>query len=338
MPSKTEKMTHVCPTCQKAFKQKGHLATHAKRKRPCKPAKPIDQIVEEKVKEVLQTILPAENLGNPVVHTAPVSAPAPVIHLDPLVKWSGGKADEIKHILKHLPPFETYVEPFVGGGSLFFYLNPEKAVINDIHPELIKLYRAIGNGHRGLLKEFMKAHPNAEEEYYRVRQLKPKDDVEAAAQFYYLRKTCFRGMLRYNSKGEFNIPYGRYKSINYSSLDDARYETLLSRTKIMNGGFKEVFEACDTPQHFIFLDPPYDSVFTDYGYCSFGKKEHEELAKLFKASKAKCMMVIGQTDFIEGLYAGYIKEKYPKQYKFKIHSGRVGDEINVHHLVIKNYD
>lgn len=334
-------MPHTCDICQKVFKQKGHLASHKKRKNPCKPAKSIEQIVELKVQEALQKIIPVvENQGNPVVSTTAPPAPAAkteTVHLEPLVKWSGGKADEIKHILKHIPDFETYVEPFVGGGSLFFYLNPQKAVINDIHPELIQLYKAIGNGHRSTIKEFMKAHPNTEDEYYRVRSMMPKDTVETAAQFYYLRKTCFRGMLRYNSQGKFNIPFGRYKTINYSNLDNTKYETLLSRSTIMNGGFKEVFEACNTPQHFIFLDPPYDSVFTDYGYCSFGKKEHEELAKLFKASKAKCLMVIGQTEYIEKLYDGYIKEKYPKQYKFKIHSGRVGDEINVNHLVIKNY-
>jgi DNA adenine methylase len=272
----------------------------------------------------------------------PISTSVPVVevqeqHLHPLVKWSGGKSDEIQHILKHIPPFTTYVEPFVGGGALFFYLNPQQAVINDIHPDLISLYRAIGAGKRQELKTFMEAHPNTEQEYYVVRGLTPATPEERAAQFYYLRKTCFRGMLRYNSQGKFNIPYGKYKTINYTDLDNPAYETLLQRTTIMNGSFKDVFAQCNTPDHFIFLDPPYDSTFTDYGYCSFGKKEQEELAKCFKESRAKCLMVIGETDYITQLYDGYIKEKYPKQYKFKIHSGRVGDEINVNHLVIRNY-
>ena len=259
------------------------------------------------------------------------------IHLSPLIKWSGGKCDEIKHILPHIPPFETYVEPFVGGGALFFYLNPSRAVINDIHPELIKFYKAIGGGARLLLKQFMVDNANTEADYYKVRDIIPANDTEAAAQFYYLRKTCFRGMLRYNSSGKFNIPYGKYKTINYSDLDNTAYEHLLQRTTIYNGSFKEVFERCNSPDHFIFLDPPYDSKFTDYGYCSFGKKEHEELATLFKASKSKCLMVIGETEFIKKLYEGYIVGCYPKKYKFKIHSGRVGEEINVNHIVICNY-
>ena len=257
--------------------------------------------------------------------------------LSPIVKWSGGKSDEIKNILKHIPEHKVYVEPFVGGGALFFHLNPENAFINDIHPELIALYKTIGEGNVQTIKEFMDAHPNEEDEYYRVRAIDAEDDIEKACQFYYLRKTCFRGMLRYNKHGKFNIPYGKYKTINYSDLDNPEYETLLRRTTITNDHFRDVFEACNTQDHFIFLDPPYDSEFKDYGYCSFGKEEHEELAKLFKTTRAKCLMVIGETEFISKLYEGYIVEKYPKKYKFKIHSGRVGDEIDVNHLVIRNY-
>jgi DNA adenine methylase len=278
----------------------------------------------------------------PPVQTATVTSfakyvPSAAQHLSPLVKWSGGKAEEIKQILPFMPTHETYVEPFIGGGALYFYLNPHKAVINDIHPELVKLYRAIATGRRLDMKAFMTAHPNTEEEYYKVRSMPITSDFDAACQFYYLRKTCFRGMLRYNASGKFNIPYGKYKTINFSDLDGTGHEALLTRTTIMSGSFKEVFAACDTPEHFIFLDPPYDSKFTDYGYCSFGRKEQEELAALFKKSKAKCMIVIGETDYIKNLYAGYIVHRYPKNYKFKIHSGRVGEEINVNHIVICNY-
>ncbi len=87
----------------------------------------------------------------------------------------------------------------------------------------------------------------------------------------------------------------------------------------------------------MFLDPPYDSKFTDYGYCIFGKEEHNKLAVCFKKTSIKCLMIIGKTLFIEELYKDYIVDEYDKQYRFKLHSGRVGDEINVKHLVIKNY-
>jgi DNA adenine methylase len=87
----------------------------------------------------------------------------------------------------------------------------------------------------------------------------------------------------------------------------------------------------------MFLDPPYDSEFTDYGYCKFGKDEHRKLAKCFKETKIQCLMVIGKTDFIVELYKDYIVAEYPKKYRFKLHSGRIGDNINTNHLIIKNY-
>ena len=87
----------------------------------------------------------------------------------------------------------------------------------------------------------------------------------------------------------------------------------------------------------MFLDPPYDSQFTDYGYCQFDKTDHTRLAELFKGTKIRCLMIVGKTSFIESLYQGYIVEEYEKNYRFKIHSGRVGNEINTKHLVISNY-
>jgi DNA adenine methylase len=98
-----------------------------------------------------------------------------------------------------------------------------------------------------------------------------------------------------------------------------------------------VFDTYDDPNNFVFLDPPYDSVFTDYGYCSFGKDEHIKLANCFKTTKNKCLMIIGDTPFIRDLYDGFIADEYDKKYRFKLHSGRIGDEINTKHLVIKNF-
>jgi DNA adenine methylase len=87
----------------------------------------------------------------------------------------------------------------------------------------------------------------------------------------------------------------------------------------------------------MFLDPPYDSEFTDYGYCQFGKKEQEELAILFKNTKIKCLMIIGKTKFIQDLYKDYIIDEYDKKYKFKLYDNRIGNEINIKHLIIKNF-
>lgn len=144
-------------------------------------------------------------------------------------------------------------------------------------------------------------------------------------------------MLRYNKKGKFNIPFGRYKTYNYENLKNTNYEDLLKRTEIFNKSFEHIFNNYNDSNNFMFLDPPYDSEFTDYGYCQFGKDEQHKLAKCFKETKIKCLMIIGKTPFIQDLYKDYIVGEYDKNYRFKLHSGRVGKEINTKHLIIKNY-
>jgi DNA adenine methylase len=155
--------------------------------------------------------------------------------LSPLVKWSGGKKDEIKQFIKYIPKkYDIYLEPFIGGGALYFHLYPNKAVINDVHKELIDFYTSIKKGYSNDIYEFMCQNPNEEEIYYKVRSYKPNTILENAQRFYYLRKTCFRGMLRYNNKGEFNIPYGRYKNFNFEDIKNENYEKLLKKTEIYN--------------------------------------------------------------------------------------------------------
>jgi DNA adenine methylase len=260
-------------------------------------------------------------------------------HLKPLIKWSGGKSEEIKQFEKYIPDsYNYYLEPFVGGGSVYFYINPHKAVINDIHSELTDFYEMIGNGKADEIYEFMVNNPNEETTYYKIRdEMIIKDKLDNAKRFYYQRKTCFRGMLRYNKNGKFNIPFGKYKTINYDELKNKDYELLLNRTEILNKDFEFIFENYNDENNFMFLDPPYDSEFTDYGYCEFGKKEQEKLALLFKTTKIKCLMIIGKTKYIEDLYKDYIVDEYDKKYKFKLYDNRIGNEINTKHLIIKNY-
>lgn len=259
--------------------------------------------------------------------------------LKPIIKWSGGKMDEIKMFDKYFPEnYNIYIEPFIGGGAVYFHLNPSKAVISDVHTELIDLYKCIGDGKAKDIYEFMENSPNDEATYYNIRDaMVMNDPLDIAKRFYYQRKTCFRGMLRYNKDKKFNIPFGRYKTINYTELLNKDYETLLNRTEIYNERFEVIFEKYDDEANFMFLDPPYDSEFTDYGYCQFGKEEQYKLASLFKTTKIKCLMIIGKTKFIEELYCGYIVAEYDKKYKFKLYNNRIGDEINTKHLIIKNY-
>lgn len=259
--------------------------------------------------------------------------------LKPMVKWSGGKGDEIPKFINYIPTdYDTYLEPFIGGGAVYFHLNPNKAVITDVHTELIDFYKAIKNKKSNDIYRFMEEHPNDEETYYSVRDnMVINNYLDNAKRFFYLRKTCYRGMLRYNSSGKFNIPYGRYKTFNFEILKNKKYEDLLQNTIVDCKDFSYVFENYNNSNNFMFLDPPYDSEFTNYGYCSFGKDEHKILADQFKNTSIKCLMIIGKTPFISELYNDYIVDEYDKKYRFKLHSNRIGDEINTKHLIIKNY-
>ncbi len=264
--------------------------------------------------------------------------------LKPLVKWSGGKRDEIDDILRHMPEmYSTYAEPFAGGASLLFHLNPSddiKTVISDTHPDLVNLYRQVSLGKTDEIKRILNSYELTEEGYYHVRDdICPETDVEKAAQFYYLRKTCYRGMLRYNSKGKFNIPWGRYKSVHWEELDNPSYTDLLSRTEIIENDFSEVFDRYQSEDTFIFLDPPYDTPFSSYGPAGkFDQDDHKRLFECFKTTPAMCLMIISETPFIKELYKDYIVDEYEKKYRFRIHSSRVkSDDINKKHLVIRNY-
>ena len=326
---------YICNICSKKFSQKLLYITHLKQQTHCQNNKNDDIDVSE-----LKNY--CKNHGIKCISglkKQDIIDKINNISLSPIIKWSGGKKDEIKKFINYIPKtYDTYLEPFIGGGAVYFHINPQKAVINDVHTELIDFYQSIKKGYRNEIYKFMKEHPNKEEIYYKVRSYKPSTQLENAQRFYYLRKTCFRGMLRYNNKGEFNIPYGRYKKYNFEDIKNIEYEKLLKNTKVLNEDFENIFNDYNSDNNFMFLDPPYDSEFTDYGYCSFGKEEHKKLAKYFKETSIKCLMIIAKTKFISELYDGYIVDEYDKNYRFKLHSERVGNEINKKHLIIMNYN
>jgi DNA adenine methylase len=270
--------------------------------------------------------------------------------MKPLCKWSGGKRDEIKKFKKYYPKnFKRYIEPFAGGAATFFELNfGGENVINDIHPELVNFYRQINLGNANAIYDIVSSWGQGELDYYYVRGggkkipkgnpvFVPTSDIERAAQFIYLRKSCFRGMIRYNSKGGFNVPWGKYKSLNFDDLLNPEYTNLLVRTRVMEGDYKVIFDEYDNEENFCFIDQPYDSVFNDYGTDNFTRQNQIELFEKFSTTKNKCLMIVGGSEFIRELYSDYIVDEYPKKYSFKIYGGRIGDEINLNHLVISNF-
>ncbi len=154
--------------------------------------------------------------------------------------------------------------------------------------------------------------------------------------YYFINKTAYSGMIRYNSKGQFNVPYGRYKNFNTSLLTD-NHCTLLSNTEIYNFSYESIFEMANSDD-FIFLDPPYDCVFSDYGNQEmkdgFGEDRHRKLAQDFKKLKCKALMVIGKTALTEELYGDMIIDEYEKSYAVNIRN-RFKSESK--HIVVANY-
>lgn len=283
--------------------------------------------------------------------------------MKPIIKYRGGKSKEIQNFIQYIPnDYDRYVEPFAGGAALYFYIEPNIALINDINPRLIDFYLAVRNNYEQLRQELtfleqtyrtnqakyeqLKAKADnsqyVENEnealYYRLRDMY-NDKIEKtyldATLYYFINKTAYSGMLRFNAKGEYNVPFGRYKNFNTQIVSEEHHE-LLGRTEITNVDYSEVFNRC-TPNDFIFLDPPYDCIFTDYGNIeqdSFAEDDHRRLAQDFRNLATRALMVIGKTPLTEQLYRPFVRAEYSKQYAVNIRNRFKSESI---HLIVTNY-
>lgn len=256
--------------------------------------------------------------------------------MKPIYKWPGGKNKEINNIEKYFPEkFSIYIEPFFGGGAIYFYLNFNNNIINDLNNELTLFLNLMKNGKREEIYNRLKDYKNEENFYYYVRNgFEVKDEIDIATRFFYLRKTCFRGLVRYNKSGKFNVPFGNYKRFTFEELLNDDYLSILKNTKILNKDFSLIFNEFDNEDYFYFLDPPYHNTFSEYNSVGFDKKAHIILSELFKKSKSKCLMVIGETDFIIDLYKDYIVDKYSKKYSITNFKKEIPNSF---HLIIKNF-
>ncbi len=243
----------------------------------------------------------------------------------PFVKWVGGKRQIIEKIKEHVPKeFNTYFEPFVGGGAVLFELVPEKAVINDYNSELINVYNLLASKKLNYLYKQLKTHEsnNSEEYYYAIRGMdRDKEtfdklkDYERAARTIYLNKACFNGLYRVNSKNQFNVPFNKRKKVNTFEKDnlEAIHEYLtINNITILNGDFEDSVEEAEKGD-FVYFDPPYDNLkddsFTSYTDKGFGKDEQVRLFNCYKRldeKGVKVMLSNHNTPFINELYKDYI--------------------------------
>lgn len=284
--------------------------------------------------------------------------------MKPIIKYRGGKSKEISSFIQFVPmDYDRYVEPFLGGAALYFYLEPHSALINDINSKLIDFYISVRNNFETIRNELtsleliyttnqieyetLKVRDTSshyienknESLYYLLRDMfngKVEKKYSDASLYYFINKTSYSGMLRFNSKGEFNVPFGRYKHFNTKFVSKAHSE-LLNTAVITNTDYSKVFDKC-TANDFIFLDPPYDCIFTDYGNIEqndFTEDDHVRLAQDFRNLPSRTLMVIGKTPLTEELYRPFIKTEYEKKYAVNIRN-RFKSEST--HLIITNFN
>ena len=210
----------------------------------------------------------------------------------PVLKWAGGKRQLLPSIEPFIPKkISTYVEPFVGGGALLFHLQPKKAIINDFNKELMNVYQVIRENPDELISLLQKHQKeNSEEYYYSVRSLdrdknyNKMPELEKAARILYLNKTCYNGLFRVNSSGQFNAPYGKYK--NPAIVNDITIKAVSNyfnsvNLKLMTGDYREALKGL-RKDAFVYLDPPYMPIsssanFTGYTESGFDYSKQVEL-------------------------------------------------------------
>jgi DNA adenine methylase len=230
--------------------------------------------------------------------SAPAAAEDEDVRLGPFLKWAGGKRVLLPQIVPLVPArIDTYYEPFLGGGALFFFLAAEqplrfrRAVLGDGNAELVVCYQAIRNDVEGVIRELDK-HPYEEDHYYSVRALEPEQlsAVERAARTIYLNRTGFNGLYRVNSSGKFNVPFGRHEKL----LQVCRPELLRRVSQALRGDDVEIVSgdfgavvAGVRRGDFVYFDPPYvplsaTSKFTAYAQSGFGLADQERLAETLR--------------------------------------------------------
>ena len=367
------------------------------------------------------------------------------MYMKPLLKWPGGKSRELDQVYGLIPEYDRYLEPFFGGGAMYFQLQPDRAAINDTAKDLMEFYHMVrtqnpefrsiatcyANSFKGIL-EFGRSHvtdlldlfeflmlgedikgeltslmdswmpeilslfdqpiilnkdafrKELEESLYDklVRTVKnhqkspfPPDDLSEnlvtgltsgyylyfrqvfndwqlnriyltaghrAANFFFIRENCYGSMFRYNKNGEFNIPYGgmSYNNKDFAAKVDTLFQEKTAQqfagTQIYCRDFEEFFQQVKPDENdFMFLDPPYDTEFSEYEGEAFTKLDQARLAVALSRTKAKFLLIIKNTPFIEALYSqGFHVRRFDKQYTYNVRSR---NDRAAEHLIITNY-
>ena len=265
--------------------------------------------------------------------------PKKTLSAKPFIKWVGGKRSVLHELVKRIPHnYDTYVEPFLGGGALYFEIQPEHAYLADINFHLVITFNAVKSDVDRLIRNLKIHEGKHKKEYYlkaRKRLFTEKDPTKIAGLFIYLNKTCFNGLYRVNKAGGFNVPMGDYKNpliVDESNLYNC--SQLLSSAEVAQHDFQQLNSYKDD---FYYLDPPYHESYSQYDGSGFGDEKHRQLALFAKEIDNKggyFMLSNSDTPFVRELYKGYNIDviKASRTVSCKAHQRGKENE-----LIIRNY-
>ena len=267
----------------------------------------------------------------------------------PIVKWVGGKRQLMFELIKNMPKsYNRYFEPFIGGGALFFELQPEQAYISDMNEELINLYSVVQDNVYELIKDLSK-HEVSKEYFLEIRNIDRTEqytelsDVERASRFIYLNRTCFNGMYRVNSQGQFNVPFGHYKNpriIDENNLLNC--SELLKKTEIKCADFSEILTKVKKGD-LVYFDPPYvplneTSSFTSYTKDGFDINMQFKLRDVcdeLDNKGVKFMLSNSDTKLVNELYVNYEIKKVFASRQINANADGRG---KITEVLVRNYD
>ena len=272
----------------------------------------------------------------------------------PFVKWVGGKRQLLTQFrLMNLYPPEKfdpktgrYFEPFVGGGAVFFDLLPEKAFLSDLNNDLVITYNVIKKEVEKLIST-LKKHKTDKEYFLKIRAQNSNEltDLEIASRFIFLNRTCFNGMYRVNSKGGFNVPFGKYTNPLICDEQNLRkVSNALKEVEIKKQDYKEVLKKAKKGD-FVYFDPPYypvskTSSFTSYTSEAFLEKEQTELRDTFsELSKRGCFVMLSNSDtsFINEIYSGFKGVRITKVEAGRAINSKASGRGKITEVLVTNY-
>lgn len=214
------------------------------------------------------------------------------------LKWAGGKNWFVRHQANRIPQqYNRYIDPFLGGGSLYFYLEPQQAIINDINEELVTTFRALKDDWETVERNLkIHAYKHNEEYYYLMRKRKTQKDATTAARMIYLNRTCFNGIYRVNASGKFNVPIGTHNNVILSTDEFQKRSLILQNAKILCGDFEQVIDMA-LYNDFLFCDPPYavlneEHRFVGYTRQTFDWNDQVRLANALERARLRGVKII----------------------------------------------